>query len=275
MSTSSMTEPESPPAAAAAGSAVPPPVPATPETQVHTFRGQPPTRQRVADHVFESLARAILSHELKAGEPVPTQRDLAQQFNVSALVVRQAIHRLEDLGLVRVRQGSATIVLDPHESSDIRLIQLQMELAEPGAPLALAAWENQALFLVTLLALAERRITEQELDVLRAHVQAHGNGQTPGAVQRFRMEFWRQIAISTRNPLFQQQVRWWSALTQEISKRGGPPRYPAFRTDGGLYERLIAALAARQGSAQIYLDGIRPLLDWIDAARDKAKKPAR
>ena len=89
-------------------------------------------RQRVADHVFDSLARAILNGELKPDEPLATQRDLAKQFNVSALVVRQAIHRLEDLGLVRVRQGSATIVLDPNESTDIRLIQLQMELAEPG-----------------------------------------------------------------------------------------------------------------------------------------------
>ncbi len=262
-----MTETESPVPVSAA--------PADPPTRVPTFRGQPPTRQRVADHVFESLARAILTHEIKPGEPVPTQRDLAQQFNVSALVVRQAIHRLEDLGLVRVRQGSATIVLDPHESSDIRLIQLQMELAEPGAPLALAAWENQSLFLVTLLALAERRITEEELAVLRELVRTSGNAQTPAEVQRFRMEFWGLIATSTRNPLFQQQVRWWSALAAEISKRGGPPRYPAFRSDNGLHERLVAALAARQGSVQIYLDGIRPLLDWIDAARDKAKKAGR
>lgn len=268
MSTSSMTEPESP----AAGAAPPPPTAAA--ARVPTFRGQPPTRQRVADHVFESLARAILGREIKPGEPVPTQRDLAQQFNVSALVVRQAIHRLEDLGLVRVRQGSATIVLDPHESSDIRLIQLQMELAEPGAPLALAAWENQALFLVTLLALAERRITEHELELLRALVESVPPQPTPAETQRFRMEFWGQIASATRNPLFQQQVRWWSALALEISKRGGPPRFPAFKSDGGLYERLIAALAARKGSVQIYLDGIRPLLDWIDAARDKAAKKA-
>src|SRR5690349_12545600 len=126
-----------------------------------TFRGAPPLRQRVADHVFDSLARAILNGELKPDEPLATQRDLAKQFGVSALVVRQAIHRLEDLGLVRVRQGSATIVLDPNESTDIRLIQLRMELSEPGPLMSTAAIENQSLFMVPILILAERRITDQ------------------------------------------------------------------------------------------------------------------
>ena len=83
------------------------------------FHVEPPARLRVADHVFETLARAILNGELTPGEPLATQRDLAQQFNISALVVRQAIHRLEDLGLVRVKQGSTTIVLDPNQSADI------------------------------------------------------------------------------------------------------------------------------------------------------------
>jgi DNA-binding FadR family transcriptional regulator len=240
------------------------------------FRGQPPARQRVADHVFESLARAILGGELKPGDPVPTQRDLASQFNVSALVVRQAIHRLEDLKLVRVRQGSATIVLDPNESSDIRLIQLQMELAEPGAALSLSAWENQMLFMVPLLALAERRIEEQELAVLRYLVQSVSTASTSEAGQRFRLEFWGQIARATRNPLFLQQMRWWTSLAGELQTRGGGAgaRRPNVQLEVSLYERLIAALEARKGAVQIYLDGLRPVLDWMDAARVKAASRA-
>ena len=112
---------------------------------VSTFRGAPPVRQRVADHVFDSLARAILNGELKPDEPLATQRDLAKQFNVSALVVRQAIHRLEDLSLVRVRQG-ARRSCSTRRATNIRLIQLQMELAEPGPRLSYAAIENQMLF---------------------------------------------------------------------------------------------------------------------------------
>ena len=270
-----MTQPSVPLAAA------PPQLPASggePAGDVRvtsTFRGQPPARQRVADHVFEALARAILNAELRPGEPVPTQRDLAQQFNVSALIVRQAIHRLEDLKLVRVRQGSATIVLDPNESSDIRLIQLRMELAEPGAPLSLAAWENQLLFVVPMLALAERRITEQELELLRQLSQRVSEAKDPAVQQRLRFEFWGHIADATRNPLFQQQVRWWSSLASELRTRGGGMRPPNVKLERSLYDGVIEALASRKGAVQHYLDTIRPVLDWMDAAREKAHKAAR
>jgi GntR family transcriptional repressor for pyruvate dehydrogenase complex len=232
------------------------------------FVGQPAARQRIADHVFESLAKAILSGDLKPGEPVPTQRELAQQLNVSALVVRQAIHRLEDLGLVRVRQGSSTIVLDPNDSRDIRLVQLRFELAEPGMALSIAAWENQALFVVPLLVLAERRITDEEIARLQKLIDDLGESPTPEAARRFRIDFWRQIAAATRNPLFQQQVRWWSTLIAELEQRGRAAHVPGLKLDPSAHRRLLAALAAKKGAAQAHLDAIRPLLEWMEASRE-------
>jgi DNA-binding FadR family transcriptional regulator len=241
------------------------------------FRAQPATRQRVADHVFESLVKAILTGELKPGSPVPTQRDLAGQFGVSALVVRQAIHRLEDLGLVRVRQGSTTIVLDPNDATDIRLIQLQMELSDPGPALAAAAFENQALFLLPMLVLAERRITEKELGVLSYLVDALGPSPTPDEGRHFRIEFWRQISKATRNQLFQQQVRWWGTLAAELDRRGQAQRAPGpRRLDPQFYRRLVAALAERKGVLEAYLGWINPMLDWVDARQGygRPKKPS-
>jgi DNA-binding FadR family transcriptional regulator len=240
-----------------------------------TFRGAPPVRQRVADHVFDSLARAILNGELKPGEPLATQRDLAKQFAVSALVVRQAIHRLEDLGLVRVRQGSTTIVLDPNESSDIRLIQLQMELADPGPAISSAAMENQVLFLIPIIVLAERRITDEEIGVLRYlidNVKTKPN-QTPADVMRFRIEFWRQVAKSTRNPLFQQQIRWWSTMMSDLDQRGVKMRAPAAPINVEFFHSLVNALAEHKGAVRLWVGAIRPILDFLEAERAKAKQP--
>ncbi|MFI5309377.1 MAG: FadR/GntR family transcriptional regulator [Polyangiales bacterium] len=238
------------------------------------FRAEPPVRQRVADQVFESLARGILNDELKPGEPLATQRDLAKQFNVSALVVRQAIHRLEDLGLVRVRQGSTTIVLDPNESTDIRLIQLRMEISEPGPALATAALENQLLFMLPLLVLAERRITEQELGVLRYITERLGEQPDAEATVRFRLEYWRQIAKATQNTLFQQQVRWWSTMIGELERRGRSLRAPSSPLVLAFFRKLNEALAKHEGTVQLYLDTFRPVLEWLDGQRGLPAKAA-
>jgi DNA-binding FadR family transcriptional regulator len=241
-----------------------------------TFRGAPPVRQRVADHVFDSLARAILSGELRPEQPLATQRDLAKQFSVSALVVRQAIHRLEDLGLVRVRQGSATIVLDPNESTDIRLIQLRMELAEPGPALSTAAIENQTLFLIPILMLAERRITDQEIGVLTYLIDTMKDKPAPADVRRFRIEWWRLISKATRNALFQQQIRWWSTLVGELDQRGMKMRAPAGAFNADFYRKLLHALSEHKGAVELFTESvIKPLLDWSDAERAKIKTPAR
>jgi len=237
------------------------------------FRAQPPIRQRVADHVFESLARAILVGELKPGDPLPTQRDLAKQFNVSALIVRQAIHRLEDLGLVRVRQGSTTIVLDPAQSKDIRLIQMQLELAEPGHGLATAALEQQALFMVPLLVLAERRITAEELAVLQYLVENLGERPTTEQARRFRIEYFRQIAKATRNQLYLTQVSWWSTMVADLERQGRTLKMPARRINVEFFRLINTALAAGRGTPQRWLEMIKPLLDWADAERGVSRNP--
>ena len=242
------------------------------ESSTPRLHVEPPARLRVADHVFETLARAILTGELTPGEPLATQRDLAQQFNISALVVRQAIHRMEDLGLVRVKQGSTTIVLDPNESADIRLIQLRMELAEPGAGLSGAALENQALFIVPMLVLAERRMSDDELAHSDALVAALPEQPTADEMRVFRVAYWNGISQATRNPLFQQQVRWWSTMVGQLDRRGHAMRLPSQPINIGMYQRLNRALRERKGAVQVYLDSIAPFLQRMDEELASQKK---
>ena len=238
--------------------------PPSPSRKPASLQIEPPARLRVADHVFETLARAILNGELTPGEPLATQRDLAHQFNISALVVRQAIHRLEDLGLVRVKQGSTTIVLDPNESADIRLIQLRMELAEPGLGLSGAALENQALFIVPMLVLAERRMSNDEHARIEALVDALPESPTGDEMRVFRVAYWGAISQSTRNPLFQQQVRWWSTMVAQLDQRGRAMRLPSQPLNIGLYRSLNKALRERKGAVQVYLDTLVPFLQRMD-----------
>jgi DNA-binding FadR family transcriptional regulator len=201
----------------------------------------PPARPRVADHVFETLAKAILAGRFKPGEPLPTQRALATQFNISALVVRQAIHRLEELGLVRVRQGSSTIVLDPQESADIRLIQLRLELSAPEPAL-------------------HRAVLGEQLAVLEYIVNALDESAATGDTRRFRIEYWVQIAEAAGNPMYQQQIRWWRSMTKQLRDRRLDVESFDARVVAGVYRRINQALAEHRGAVEVYLKSIEPQL---------------
>jgi DNA-binding FadR family transcriptional regulator len=225
------------------------------------FHPTPALRSRVADRVFDELLRAILSGELKPGQPVPTQRLLSTQFGVSPLIVRQAIHRLEELELVRVRQGSTTVVLDPNEASDVRLIQLQMEVAKPGDALSLAGVENRVLMSLPLLTLAERRINDEELAILDALVDDLERGGSSAEQVEFQGKYWAVIALATRNPLLRHQVRWWFRTSRGFAA-GQMIRPPLVAEH---YRELNKCLRAHSGSVELWISRIRRLLDHLES----------
>ena len=65
---------------------------------------------KLADQVASTLETEIRAGRIQASEKLPTEAALAQQFQVSRTVVREAISRLKSLGLVDSRQGSGVYV---------------------------------------------------------------------------------------------------------------------------------------------------------------------
>ena len=66
-----------------------------------------PIRQfRVSEEVTDRIKRAILLGEFKAGDKLPAERDLAKQFQVSRVAIREALRKLEHSGFIVTRQGA-------------------------------------------------------------------------------------------------------------------------------------------------------------------------
>src|SRR3954452_10059888 len=66
----------------------------------------------VAERLFAQLWTEILSGRYEPGEKLPTQRTLAADLGVTMTALREALKRLEQLGLVEVRHGDAMRVTD-------------------------------------------------------------------------------------------------------------------------------------------------------------------
>lgn len=67
-------------------------------------------RGRVSEQIAGSLKRLIATGQLKVGDRLPPERELAEHLEVSRNSIREALHTLELRGLIESRQGGGTFV---------------------------------------------------------------------------------------------------------------------------------------------------------------------
>ncbi len=72
---------------------------------------------RLSDTIAADLEGRILEGSLRAGERLPSERELAGTLGVSRPSLREALQKLEAKGLVRKRQGGGTVVTDRLQAS--------------------------------------------------------------------------------------------------------------------------------------------------------------
>lgn len=78
--------------------------------------------KRSADAVFDQVVGEIVGGTLAPGSALPGERELASQLAVSRSVVREALQRLAQSGLIEIRQGGATRVRDYQQATDLNLL---------------------------------------------------------------------------------------------------------------------------------------------------------
>ncbi len=91
-------------------------------------------RQKVADEVLAGLRSDILGGKYPPGTKLPPERDLAKTLGVNRASVREALKKLEHLGLVTIRQGDGTRVTDFMTTAGIELITHLIPVAPKDFP---------------------------------------------------------------------------------------------------------------------------------------------
>ena len=100
----------------------------------------------IVDQIYKGIRREIASGSLRAGQPLPTVRQLAGDLGISLNTVARAYRLLESDGLAIPIRGRGTVVLDRQDSSsherdrDLRLIE---ELKNLLTNVRLAGWSQE------------------------------------------------------------------------------------------------------------------------------------
>ena len=80
------------------------------------YRSYKNEHKKTYQYVFDYFSEQILSGELKVGDKIPPEREIAEKLDVSRNSIREVMHMLEINGLLECRQGSGNYVrCEPQE----------------------------------------------------------------------------------------------------------------------------------------------------------------
>lgn len=126
------------------------------------------------DKVYDQVSRRLeqfIREELKPGDKLPSERELALSCKVSRSSIRDAIRRLELLGLVEPRQGAGTIVRD--SSPDAMVNPLFSALMRKRQHIA-ELLDVRIMIEPAIAARAARHITPEQLDRMEGILRRQG-----------------------------------------------------------------------------------------------------
>lgn len=185
---------------------------------------------KVFEQVAVQIEKRILQGELRSGDRLPTERELAEQFHVSRTAVREAMKILAQKGLVDMRPGRGTIVIDgAHEAMQDSIgLVMRLKLGEVGGSDNLV--EVRGILETEIAALAAARATEKEIAAMREAIATMDeNLNNADAFIAADNRFHEALAQATQNALIMILINSIVNLLSEQRKQvfqveGGPQR---------------------------------------------------
>ncbi|MGW0638685.1 FadR/GntR family transcriptional regulator [Nocardia salmonicida] len=228
----------------------------------------PVVKRSVSGDVFEQIAAEVLGGELAAGSTLPSERQLAEALGVSRPAVREALQRLAAAGLVAVRQGEATTVLDYRRSAGLEVLPrllLRGNSIDPAvARSILEARLHNGPKIAELAAARVRSCgtsdprVDSELSVLRDSVDSLVAESDPLTQQLIALEFWDHILDLADSIAFRLMYSMLRAA-YEPALAALAPIMSAEVGNADAYRDLAAAIAA--GEPERAADSARALLE--------------
>ena len=163
------------------------------------------SRRTVVEDIRAQLVTLIESGRFQINDRLPSENELARSFNVSRPVIREALSRLQALGLTTSKNGKGTFVVSNRVVSPLllsrfptsHLTEVRMYLEVPSARLA-----------------ALRRMPEH-LTQMSGILDALDSEDDPVRRNEIDAGFHISIAEATRNPLFVRLIRDLTSILKE------------------------------------------------------------
>ena len=222
----------------------------------------------LTDEAILRIKELIVSGELRPGERLPREADLAGQLGLSRNSLREAVRALSLINILDVRHGDGTyvtslapevlldaltFVVDFHQDDSVLEFLRVRRILEPAAA-----------------AMAAQHITAEQIADLQNEVDASQPQAGPEDMLRHDVEFHRLIGLATGNSVLASFVDGLSAPTNRARLWRGSTEQGAQERTAASTETIVDAIAAREpdrahAAMLMHVSGVE---EWLRKARE-------
>lgn len=220
----------------------------------------------VTTKAIDSIRAMISSGELRPGDRLPPEQELADRLGVSRGSLREAVRALSQINVLDVRRGDGTYVtsLSPNELLSGLVFAIEL-LQSRGAEEVL---EVRRLLLPPAAALAAQRATDEQLREMHAVVDALETEVDQDAIERLNRRFTALLGDATGNETLASVLRALHLKGTHV-RRAWLTADPVRRELGFAHQRmLLDAIERRDGEmarsiATVQIDERQRFIDVV------------
>lgn len=201
----------------------------------------------VAERIADQLKTAIIKGRFRPGDPLPSERELAEKYEVNRSSVREAVKRLQGWGLVQVKHGGATKVRDFLLGAGLEMLPALIEVGKVEPGILRELHELRGMLLGWCAERAAVLADADGVERLAALVEKMDDAK-PAALQVLDYDFFEALVQLTGNRL----LAVFSNLVRDVYLRA-PDRFLGLYKkgvfDASLHRKAVLAIRAKNARA--------------------------
>ncbi len=159
---------------------------------------KPIKTKKIWEEIVDQLKAMITNGELKPGDKLPSERDLAESLNVSRASVREALTTLEAIGILEINPGEGTFIRQTSDAETFAPLTLLLTVERnPEAQMM----EVRRVLETEMASLAAQRATAENLDRIEKSLLLMKSAKNTHDAVDADLRFHFAIAEATQNTI--------------------------------------------------------------------------
>lgn len=208
--------------------------------------------KRLYEEVLEQFKRLIAGGELKPGDKLLPERELAERLQVSRPSVREAIRTLEMMGVVEIRPGGGSFLRNTNTDDIIRPLAMFLAVEKNSM---LEMFEVRRILETATASIAAERASDEEISLIKKALDGmteRFNARDLQKGEEHDIEFHYGVAQGTHNSLL---IKLFRTISGEFSHSVSAARHRLYLDEEGLqrvieqHQDIYKAIAAHDPEA--------------------------